>query len=92
MIRASNERQTANKNLKVLSYVPETKDFAFLGDGFAVAWRAFTASVAAAPNAETQQIRGTVLMVLKKLPDGSWKVFRGLGGTEPGTVAKTAGQ
>src|SRR5688572_2527904 len=26
-IRASNERQTANQSFKVLSYVPETKDF-----------------------------------------------------------------
>jgi hypothetical protein len=32
-IRASNERQTANKGLKVLSYVPETKDFTFLDGG-----------------------------------------------------------
>jgi ketosteroid isomerase-like protein len=25
------------------------------------------------------QIRGTVLLILKKLPDGSWKCFRGMG-------------
>ena len=28
-IRASNERQTANRSFKVLTYVPETKDFTF---------------------------------------------------------------
>src|SRR4029453_1304502 len=43
-IRESNQRQTANKDLKVLSYVPETKDFPFLDGGWAVEWRSFTAS------------------------------------------------
>src|SRR5262249_48502731 len=43
-IRASNERQTANKSFKVLSYVPETKDLTFLDGGWAVEWRTFTAS------------------------------------------------
>jgi ketosteroid isomerase-like protein len=31
--------------------------------------------------AVAQQIRGTVLAVLKKLPDGSWKCLRGMGET-----------
>jgi hypothetical protein len=90
-IRASNERQTANKSFKVLSYAPETRDFTFLGDGFAVEWRAFTASYIDSPGGEAKQIRGTVLAVLKKLPDGSLKVFRALGGTEPGTTGKGGG-
>lgn len=81
VIRASNERQTANRAFKVLSYVPETKDLTFLDGGWAVAWRSFTASVES-PGAEAKQMRGTVLMVLKKLPDGSWKVFRGMGSVE----------
>src|SRR5215510_4688671 len=80
-IRASNERQTANKGFKVLSYVPETKDFTFLEGGWAVEWRTFTASYVESPGGEAKQIRGTVLVVLKKLPDGSWKCFRGMGGT-----------
>jgi uncharacterized protein (TIGR02246 family) len=83
-IRATNERQTANKAIKVLSYVPETKDVTFLDDGWAVEWRSFTASYVDSPGGETKQIRGTVLAVLKKLPDGSWKCFRGMGGTESG--------
>ncbi len=90
-IRASNERQTANKTFKVLSYVPEVKDFTFLDGGWAVEWRTFTASYTDSPGGEVKQIRGTVLGVLKKLPDGSWKAFRALGGIEPGTPGKAGG-
>ena len=81
-IRESNERQTANKNFKVTSYVPETKDLTFLDGGWAVEWRSFTASYVDSPDGKPKQIRGTVLMVLKKLPDGSWKCFRGMGSSE----------
>jgi ketosteroid isomerase-like protein len=42
-------------------------------------WRSFTASIVATPGGEAAQIRGTVLAVLKKVPDGSWKVFRAIG-------------
>jgi uncharacterized protein (TIGR02246 family) len=80
-IRESNERQTANKGFRVLSYVPETKDLTFLDGGSAVVWRSFTASYVDSPGGEAKQIRGTVLAVLKKLPDGSWKCFRGMGET-----------
>jgi ketosteroid isomerase-like protein len=90
-IRASNDRQTANKDFKVLSYVPEIKDFTFLDGGWAVEWRAFTASYVESHGGEVKQIRGTVLAVWKKLPDGSWKVFRGMGGTESPAVGKAGG-
>jgi ketosteroid isomerase-like protein len=90
-IRASNERQTANKNFKVLSYIPETKDFTFLDGGWAVEWRTYTGSYIDSPGGEAKHVRGTVLMVLKKLPDGSWKSFRALGSTEPGTPPKAGG-
>jgi ketosteroid isomerase-like protein len=90
-IRASNERQTANKDFKVLSYVPETRDLTFLDGGWAVEWRTYTGSYVDAPGGEGKQVRGTVLMVLKKLPDGSWKCFRGMGSVEPGTPAKAGG-
>ena len=83
-IRTSNERQTANKSFKVLSYVPETKDFTFLDGGWAVEWRTYTASYVDSPGGEAKQVRGTVLMVLKKLPDGTWKCFRAMGALEPG--------
>ena len=78
-IRASNERQTANKGFKVLNYVPETKDFTFLDGGWAVEWRTYTASFVDSPGGEPKKVRGTVLLVLKKLPDGSWKAFRAMG-------------
>jgi hypothetical protein len=29
-----------------------------------------------------------VLVVLKRMPDGSWKAFRAMGGNEPGTIGK----
>jgi len=80
-IRESNERQTANKAFRVLSYVPETRDLTFLDGGSAVVWRSFTASYVDSPGGEAKQIRGSVLAVLKKLPDGSWKCFRGMGET-----------
>ena len=53
-IRASNERQTANKSFKVLSYAPETKDFTFLDGGWAIEWRAYTASYVDAPDVEAK--------------------------------------
>jgi uncharacterized protein (TIGR02246 family) len=75
-IRAANERSTAVP-IKVLSFVPETKDLR-IWDGGAVEWRQFTASYVASA-AEPTHVRGTLLAVLKKLPDGSWKVFRAMG-------------
>ena len=80
-IRESNERSSARPGFKVLSYVPETKDLTILG-GWAVEWRYFTASYVGSPGAEPTQARGTVFGVYKKLPDGRWKVFRGMGTPE----------
>jgi len=51
-------------------------------DGGAVEWRYFTVSYVASAGGEPTQVRGTVLAVLKKLPDGSWKCFRATGITE----------
>ena len=76
-IREANERSTASP-IKVLSFVPETRDLA-IWDGGAVEWRYFTASYVPSPGGEPKQVRGTLLVVLKKLPDGSWKVFRAMG-------------
>jgi ketosteroid isomerase-like protein len=73
-IRETNQRSTARPGFKVLSFVPETKDLT-IWDGGAVEWRYFTASYVASPGGEPKQVRGTVLAVLKKLPDGSWKVL-----------------
>ncbi len=79
-IRKTNERSTTSP-LKVLTFVPETKDLT-IWDGGAVEWRYFTASFIASPGAEPTHVRGTALAVYKKLPDGSWKVFRAMGITE----------
>ena len=88
-IRESNERWSALPGVKVLSYVPETKDLAIL-DGWAVEWGYITGSYVESPGGEAKQIRGTRLMVLKKMPDGSWKCFRGMGG--PTFTAPLGGQ
>jgi uncharacterized protein (TIGR02246 family) len=79
-IRETNERSTA-RPIKVLTFVPETRDLT-IWDGGAVEWRYFTASYVASPGGELKQVGGTVLAVLKKLPDGSWKCFRAMGITE----------
>lgn len=79
-IRKTNWRSTA-RPIKVLSFVPETKDLT-IWEGGAVEWRFFTASFLASPGGEPKQVRGTALAVLKKLPDGSWKCFRAMGITE----------
>jgi ketosteroid isomerase-like protein len=84
-IRESNERWSARPGVKVLTYVPETKDLT-IWDGWAVEWGYIAGSYVDTPGGEPKQIRGTRLMVFKKLPDGSWKCFRGMGGptwTEP---------
>jgi ketosteroid isomerase-like protein len=79
-IRERNERGVRSRQgLKVLSYVPETKDLTFMADGWAVEWRAFTASIVESPGGEAKEIRGTVLAVLTELPGGTWKVFRAIG-------------
>jgi len=93
-IRESNQRWAALPGVKVLSYVPETKDLTIL-KGWAVEWGYVTGSYAESPGGEPKQIRGTRLMVLKKMPNGSWKCFRGMGGPTftaplPGQVVQVA--
>src|SRR5262249_5189557 len=78
-IRESNERLTANKELKVLSYVPENREMIFLDGGWEVEWRPYTLSFIPSPGGAPVHLRGMVLGVHKKLPDGSWKAFRGAG-------------
>jgi ketosteroid isomerase-like protein len=77
-IRESNERWSARLDLKVLSFVPEIKDLT-IWDGWAVDWGYITGSYVESPGGEPKQIRGARLRVFKKLPDGSWKCFRGIG-------------
>jgi len=88
-IRESNQRWAAVPGIKVLSYFPETKDVTIL-DGWAFEWGYITGSYVETPGGEVKQILGTRLMVLKKMPDGSWRCFRGMGG--PTFTAPLAGQ
>lgn len=78
-IRVGNERITANKEAKVLSYVPEYKEMIFLDGGWEVEWRPYKVSFVASPGGKPVELRGRVLGVQKKMPDGSWKGFRGAG-------------
>src|SRR5438093_2495997 len=92
-IRESNERWSARPGFKVLSYVPETRDLTML-DGWAVEWGNFRGSYVESAGGEAKQIHGNGLMVLKRLPDGSWRGFRVMGawvGCFPGMVAWQAG-
>jgi ketosteroid isomerase-like protein len=77
-IQESYQSWAAVPGIKVVSYVPETKDMTIL-EGWAVEWGYITGSYVETPGGEVKQIRGTRLMVLKKMPDGSWKAFRGAG-------------
>ena len=82
-IRATNERfKAATPEMRVLSYVPETKDLT-IADGWAFEWRQYTASYVESPGGEEKRVRGDVFLVLKKQPDGSWKAHRGMGVTNP---------
>jgi ketosteroid isomerase-like protein len=78
-IREGNERMTANKELKVLSYVPEHKEMIFLDGGWEVEWRPYTLSFVTSPGGPPVHLRGRVLGVHKRMPDGTWKCFRGAG-------------
>ena len=78
-IRESNERMTAGQGFKVLSYVPEHPEMIFLNGGWEVEWRPYTLSFVTSPGNAPVNIRGMALGVHKKMPDGSWKGFRGAG-------------
>src|SRR6266852_1289679 len=78
-IRATNERlKAATPELRVLSYVPEIKELT-ITDGWAFEWRYYTASYVESPGGEVKRVRGKLLLVLKRQPDGSWKAARAMG-------------
>jgi ketosteroid isomerase-like protein len=80
-IRAANERQkAAHPGARVLSYLPEIKEVT-ITDGWAFEWGYFTGSWVDAPGSEVKRIRGKLLRVLKKQPDGSWKCARAMWNT-----------
>jgi hypothetical protein len=71
--------------------VAGNKGLTFLEGGWAVEWRTYSASYLDSPGGEAKEVRGTVLMVLKKLPDDSWKCFRAMGAMEPSTPGTAGG-
>ena len=78
-IRATNERvKAATPEFHVLSYVPEYKELT-IADGWAFEWRYYNASYVESAGGDVKHIRGKVLVVLKKLPNGSWKCARAMG-------------
>ena len=78
-LRTSYERLAAIPGFKVLSYVPEAKHLTTMLDGWVVEWGDYTVSYVGSAGGEAKQIRGQVLSVLKRLPDGSWRGFRLMG-------------
>src|SRR5947207_9758341 len=74
-LRKYYEGLAAIPGFKVLSYVP-TNHLATMLDGWVVGWRHFRLSYVGSVGGEAKQVRGQVLLVLKRLPDGSWKGFR----------------
>jgi ketosteroid isomerase-like protein len=60
---------------RVLTYVPEINDVRIAG-GWAYEWGRFTGSYRDSPTGEVKTFRGTVLRVLQKQSDGSWKFAR----------------
>ena len=77
-IRETNERWAAIPGFKIVSYVPENHLTPML-DGWVVLVRYYTLSYVASAGGEAKQMRGQVLAVLKRLPDGSWGGFRCMG-------------
>src|SRR5215204_4801010 len=69
-------RRAANPGFRVVSYLPEIKDVTITDDGWAFEWGYFTASYVEAPGGEEKRIRGKLLRVMKKQPNGSWKGAR----------------
>jgi uncharacterized protein (TIGR02246 family) len=75
-IRAADERASArHPEGRVVTYVPTIKDVRLAGE-WAFEWGEFSASYQTSPTAQVTAVRGTVLRVLRKQGDGSWKFAR----------------
>src|SRR5882757_3849644 len=75
-IRDADERAHArHPGGRVVSYAPDIKDIR-IEDGWAFEWGQFTFSYKETPEGEIRSARGTVLRVLQKQNDGSWKFAR----------------
>jgi ketosteroid isomerase-like protein len=79
ILAARARRSAAMPGFRVATYAPEIKDVT-IADGWAFEWGLFTASFVQ-PSGEEMAFRGKLLRVLKKQPDGSWKVAIGMWNT-----------
>jgi hypothetical protein len=78
-IREGNKRLTANKEARVLSYVPERREMIFLDGGWEVEWRPYTASFVTSPGGAPAQLRGIVLGVPRGCQTAVGKASAGRG-------------
>jgi uncharacterized protein (TIGR02246 family) len=75
-IRAADERATARSpQARVVTYAPAIKEVRVAGE-WAFEWGTFSSGYKESPAAELQTVRGTVLRVLRKQGDGTWKFAR----------------
>jgi len=75
-IRAADERaEVRHPKGQVVTYVPVIKDVRVAGE-WAFEWGTFSASYKETPTADLQLVHGTVLRVLRKQGDGTWKFAR----------------
>lgn len=71
---------TARPGFRVVSYATDIKDVT-IADGWAFEWGYFTGSFVESPGQQEKRLRGKLLRVLEKQPDGSWKVARAMWNT-----------
>jgi len=76
-IYETDKREEASDEGQSLCYKPEIKDLQITGD-WAFEWGYFSFK----QSANTKPMRGKVLRVIKRQPDGSWKFARVIGFTE----------
>jgi ketosteroid isomerase-like protein len=76
-IYATDKREEASGEGQSLCYKPEIQDLQITGD-WAFEWGYFSFK----QSANTKPMRGKVLRVIKRQPDGSWKFARVIGFTE----------
>jgi uncharacterized protein (TIGR02246 family) len=75
-IRAADERAKArHPEGRVVSYLPDIKDVR-IKDGWAFEWGHFKVGYTETAEGEVKTARGSVLRVLQKGADGSWKFAR----------------
>jgi len=76
-IYATDKREQASGEGQSLRYKPEIKDLQIPGD-----WAFESGYFSFKQSANTKPMRGKVLRVIKRQPDGSWKFARVIGFTE----------